>query len=472
MISVDYNTIFSMKKNRISMPKTAVAVTAFLLMLSGCSTDGNESAHSALISGRVTVDEELDNSGDNSGIELLITAPTPLQQELDTIFHAITDSSGFFEGTARFDEPEVYRMVLLRNDNIFGFQGLVLADGDTINYTATLPDIGTTSELQSKENDVFRDLERVDRNFNRVAQFINAGAISADSVDLELNKWSDIYWDVHERYPGTYASMIAGNSSVAVAGGWNDSLMVERADRLLETEGFLRRASREALAEYYAESGGINRVIQFYDRLENLAGSGNRQMEVQIDRIELLYDSSLTREANRYLQQFKEAYKDNEIAMEWADNKSYDLEFLTPGTPFPEFSFNTLTGDSISSSTLEDSPYLLEVTRLDNNLYQQQYDRTVAIHQIYSNFGLKIITVPLAASDIALDAFYEERGLLWSVIEPGSFQADSLIERYNINQVPTRFLVNDNGELVRRYVGNEYDDVVRGLQSIITQNGE
>ncbi|PWN07589.1 TlpA family protein disulfide reductase [Rhodohalobacter mucosus] len=449
-----------------------LTVAALVVLLAGCSFQSDESVNNAFISGRVTVDEELDNSGDNSGIELLITAPSSLQQGADTLFHATTDSSGFFEGTARFDEPEVYRMVVLRNNNVFGFQGLVLADGDTITYTATLPDIGSTSDLKSKENEIFRDLERVDRNFNRVAQFINAGAIPADSIEFEINKWSDIYWDVHERYPGTYASMVAGNSSVAVAGGWNDSLMVERANRLLETEGFLRRASRAALAEYYAETAGIERVLQFYDRLENLAKSENRLMEIQIDRIELLYDSSMTVEANRFLQQFTDNYSDNEIAMEWAENKSYDLEFLTPGTPFPEFSFLTLTDDSISSSMLEDSPYLLEITRLDNNLYQQQYDRTVAIHQIYSNFGLKIITVPLAASDVAMNAFYEERGLLWSVIEPDSFQADSLIERYNINQVPTRFLVNDKGELVRRYVGNEYDDVVRGLQSIITQNSE
>lgn len=461
-----------MLKNIHLILKAAFPFAASLLLLSGCSLDSDEAANSAFISGRVTVDEELDDSGDNSGIELLIAIPSQVSEQPDTLFHASTDSSGFFEGTARFDEPEVYRIVLLRNDNIFGFQGLVLADGDTITYTATLPDIGTTSELQSKENEVFRDLERVDRNYNRVAQFINAGAISADSIEFELNKWSDIYWDVHERYPGTYASMIAGNSSVTVAGGWNDSLMVERANRLLETEGFLRRASREAMTEYYAETGGIDGVLQFYNRLENLANPGNRLMEVQIDRIEFLYDSSMTIEANQFLQQFREDYENNEIAMEWAENKSYDLEFLTPGNPFPEFSFYTLMGDLISSSTLEDSPYLLEVTRLDNNLYQQQYDRTVAIHQIYSNFGLKIITVPLAATDVALDAFYEERGLLWSVVEPGSFQADSLIERYNINQVPTRFLVNDSGELVRRYVGNEYDDVVRGLQSILTQNSE
>ncbi|MDX1590910.1 MAG: hypothetical protein R3283_03045 [Balneolaceae bacterium] len=445
-------------------------VTAFIL--TGCGQNPDDSAYRAVIKGSVTVDEELDSSGDNGGIELLITIPSTSQQGPDTLFYAVTDSTGQFNGIAHFDEPSLYRMAVLRNDNLFGFQGLVLADGDTISYSATLPDIGTTSELQSRENDIYRDLERVDRNFNRVARFINAGAVSADSVEIELNKWSDIYWDVYERYPGTYASMIAGNSAVTVAGGWNDSLMVNRANRVLETEGFLRRSSREAMAQFFAESGGIEDVLQFYDRLESLAETEERLMELKIDRIELLYDSAMTMEANRYLEEFRNAYSDNQFAMEWADNKSYDLEFLTPGTPFPDFSFITISGDSISTMDLQDSPYLMEITRLDNSLYQQQYDRTVAIHQIYSNFGLNIITIPLAANEVTMQAFYEERGVLWNVISPDSFQADSLIERYNVNQVPTRFLVNDQGELVRRYVGNEYDDIVRGLQSIITQNRE
>jgi hypothetical protein len=458
--------------NRSLLKPELIFPFVLFLLFNGCSLNSDEPSLSALISGNVTVDEELDSSGDNSGIELLITIPSPNQQGPDTLFHAITDSTGHFQGVAYFDEPNLYRMAVLRNDNLFGFQGLVLADGDTITYSATLPDIGSSSELQSKENDIFRDLERVDRNFNRVAQFINAGAVSADSVQIELSKWSDIYWDVHVRYPGTYASMVAGNSSVTVAGGWNDSLMVDRANQLLETEGFLTRASRDRMAQHYATTGGIDDVLQFYDRLESLAESDNRLMELQIDRIELLYDSAMTVEANRYLEEFRQAYRDNQIAMEWAENKSYDLEFLTPGTPFPDFSFVTLSGDSISSSAMRNSPYLLEITRLDNNLYQQQYDRTVAIHQIYSNFGLDIITIPIAANDVALEAFYGERGMLWNVIEPDSFQADSLIEKYNVNQVPTRFLINDQGELVRRYVGNEYDDVVRGLQSILTQNRE
>lgn len=443
-----------------------------LIAASGCSGSDDVKESSALIRGTINVDEQLDSSGDFSGIELLITDRSMVSGNQDTLFYSITDSTGNFEETVKFQESGIYQMAILRNNNLFGVQNFILAPNDTISFNATLPDLASSSSLTSSENDLYQTVERVDRNFNRVARFINAGAVSADSVELELAKWSDIYWDVYQKYPGTYASMVAGNSSVTVARSWNDSLMVERSEQLLESEGFLRSSTRNVLSEYFAETGGIEEVLRFYEKLEALAKNERQKMEVRIDRIDFLYDSSLTVEANEYLSQFREFHSDNPDAMEWAENKSYDLEFLSPGSVFPDFGFSTLAGDSISSQSLKGSPYLLEVTRLDNSLYQQQYERTVAIHQIYSNFGLKIITVPLAVSPVALRAFYEERGMIWTVAQPGSFDTEEFIERFNVNQVPTRFLVNDKGEMVRRYVGNEYDDIVRGLQLIITQNNQ
>jgi hypothetical protein len=158
--------------------------------------------------------------------------------------------------------------------------------------------------------------------------------------------------------------------------------------------------------------------------------------------------------------------------MEWAENISYDLEFLAPGYPFPELSLMLSNGDSLNTSDLEGTPYLIEITRLDNPLYQQQFDRTLAIHQIYSNFGLQIVTIPLGATEVMLDAFFEERPRLWNVVQPNSFDSDTMLELLNINRVPTRFLVNGDGAIIQRYVGAEYDNIVRGLQQITNQNEE
>ena len=438
--------------------------------LVGCSGESKDSQMNTYISGQITVDEQLDISGDYSGIELLVSFQNPNGEIRDTVFYAVTDVDGKYSGVARFSDRDIYPVIISRNRNTFAVQNMIFADGDSITFNAQLPNITQTSELSSKENKVYETLERVERNFNRVAQFINAGVIAADSVDIEIQKWSDIYWEIFEKNSGTYAAMIAGNTSISMLRGWNDSLMIDRSEELLQIEKYLGRASRSALIDYYSDQGDLNDILQFLDRLENVAESENQKMNIQIDRIEILYDSSRTREANQYLNTFRETYSDNRAAEEWAENIRYDLEFLTPGSPFPEFAFQLINGDSATTENLQGKPFLIEITRLDNTLYQQQYDRTVAIHQIYSNFGLEIITIPLSANFVTLEAFFSERNRLWGFVLPGSYDAEELFETLNLTQVPTRFLVNDRGEIIRRYIGNEYDEIVRGLQLIITQN--
>jgi hypothetical protein len=360
-------------------------------ILIGCSRDSKDSQMSTYISGQITVDEQLDSSGDYSGIELLVSFQNPDGELRDTVFYAVTDVDGRYSGVARYSERDIYPVIISRNRNTFGVQNMIFADGDSIIFNAQLPNV-------------------------------------------------------------------------------SQSLMIDRSEELLQTEKYLERASRSALIDYYADQGDLNNILQFLDRLERIAESENQKMNIQIDRIEILYDSSRTREANQYLNTFRETYSDNWAAEEWAENIRYDLEFLTPGSPFPEFSFQLINGDSVTTETLSGRPFLIEITRLDNALYQQQYDRTVAIHQIYSNFGLDIITVPLSANFVTLEGFFSERNRLWGFVQPGSYDAEELVETLNLTQVPTRFLVNDRGEIIRRYIGNEYDEIVRGLQQIITQN--
>lgn len=443
-----------------------LAVTVF-----SCSREEQSEEYSTIIEGQITVDQELDPTGDYSDIQLLSTVRTS-DEESDTLFYAVTDSTGEFSGTAQFPARDIYPVLISRNNNTFGIINLVFAENDTVHIEAQLPNIDETVEISSKENRVIDTFQRVERNFARVAQYINAGVISGDSVRTEINKWSDIFWDLFEQYPGTYGAKLAGESSVTILSGFNDSLMVSRAQELLQEFSSLRPITRNTLLEYYAESGGLDRALQFLEDLKSNTEETDQLIELEMDRIELLYDSSRTVQATQVLDQFKEAYEENETAMQWAEDISYDLEFLAPGYPFPNLNFKLLNGDSLQTKQLVGNPYLLEITRLDNPLYQQQFGRTVAIHQIYKNFGLEIITVPFATSDVTLEAFFEERKRLWKIVQPNSFDSDQLIERLNLNQLPTRFLVNSDGQIIRRYVAEEYDDIVRGLQQITTQTEE
>ncbi|WP_234572157.1 TlpA family protein disulfide reductase [Rhodohalobacter sp. 614A] len=451
----------------------AQSLFLFLLLLTvvSCSGDDETDEHSAIIEGQITVDPALDETRDYSGIELISTIRSSVN-ESDTLFHAITDSTGSFSGIASFSERNIYPLLITRNNNTFGIVNVVFAENDTIRITGQLPNINETVDVSSRENEVIEVFQRIERNFSRVARFINAGIMSPDSAALEVNKWSDIYWDIYEKYPDTYGAKLAGETSISMLSGLNDSLMVNRSEELLQNYHTLMPVTRETLLEYYAETSGLERALAFIEDLKSRTDQEDDLIDLEMERIELLYDSSQTVQANQVLDQFKETYAEHEMVMQWAEDISYDLEFLAPGSPFPNLNFQLVNGDSLRIQELQGNPFLIEITRFENPLYQQQFNRTVAIHQIYKNFGLDIVTVPLATTDVTMNAFFEERQRLWKVVQPNSFNADQLIERLNLNRVPTRFLVNSDGTIIRRYVAEEYDDIVRGLQQITTQTEE
>lgn len=443
------------------------AVLAFGFLLSSCSSEPDRVG--TIIEGQITVDPELDSSMDYSGIELLIAFRGVDGSPQDTLFHSITDSTGSYHGTAYIEERGIYPVLVSRNNNRVGMMNLVLAQGDTVRVNAQLPDLNQTVAIQSVEHDAYETFERLQRNFNRVVTYINNVGMSQDSVETEILKWSDLFWDFYTQSESTLAGERSASTSITLLDGWDNELMLARTDSLLSKTNRLPTDLRVQLTGYFAETEGLDRSIQFLDQLDGRLSNRDHQLPIRQDKIRLLFDSSRTNNAELLLQDFKRTYSDNESALEWAENMDYDLANLAPGRPFPEFSFTDTDGETISNETMGDSPYLIEITRFDNALYQEQFEQTVVISQIYGSHGLKIITVPLSTSDVALNAFFDERVKMWPIVDPGSFNADKLIETYNIQRLPTRFLVNDQGTIIQRYVGAEYNNIIQGLQNILTQ---
>lgn len=448
-------------------PVTVAVMVWVSFTIISCSKDPVVEKKSAYISGIITVADSLDSSGNFSDFELISTIQHG-SGVTDTLFYAVTDSLGVFSGTALFENNDIYPLLIKRNQNNFGLINLVFADGDTIEMNGELPDIGQTLEINSPEHEALATLDRIERSFSRIVDYINAGAVSADSVQMEIEKWSDIYWQIYEENPNRHAGRLSGEMSANLLRGWDDSLMVARSNMVLDQYGILSSGSRNSMIEYYAESEGLGRSLAYIDELESRISGTQRLMDLKMVRIELLYDSSRTETAQQYLDEFTSEYEDDEFAMEWAQNKAFDLEFLAPGSPFPQMEFELTDGSDFRTEEMEGAPYLLEITRFDNILYQEQFERTIAIYQIYRNYGLEIITIPVSTTQITLDAFFEERSQFWKVVQPNTFSSDNLVETLNLNRVPTRFLIDTDGTIIGRYIGTEYDDIVRGLQQITT----
>lgn len=452
----------------ISMKKQVTGLFLLLIVyvVTGCGSDQTEKG--PIIKGQITVDSELDPSGDYSGIELLV-AETSIEGKRDTLFHSVTDSTGEFYGVASIDERGLYPLFVSRYNQPLGIFNLVLADGDTVSFNGQLPNINETATIESHEYDIYENYDRLQRNFQRVVNYVNSRGMSTDSVEAEIMKWSDLFWDLHQEYPDTYAGERAAATSASILQGWDSDLMLARTDSILERYNSLTDGLRLQLTEFYAGRDSLERSVEFLNQIEDRLKDKGQKLAVRQEKIKLLFDSSRTDRAAELLADFRQTYGDNQMAMEWADRTDYDITTLAAGKPFPEFSFQDSDGQTVSSESMSGTAFMIEFTRLDNPQYQQQYDRVLAIHQVYTNFGLEIITVPIGATDVVFNAFFEERAKYWDFIDPENIDANELREKYNLYRLPTRFLVNDQGNIVQRYVGTEFDRIVQGLQKTLTQ---
>lgn len=439
----------------------------FLLALgSGCSSD--EETLTTPVRGTITVADSVGSSGNYSGISITIINKDSSAAEADTLYHSTTDREGGFSGIARFPKRGQYAMLFSRNEQPLVRGGIILSPGDTVNITGELPGLAQTLKIRSKEHDALALYNRVERNFQRVTAFARAGRLKGDSLVTELRKWPDIFWQVYQEYPESLAGGLGAKRSIELLSEWDPAAMMHKIRQIQQDDDLVFLAATHG-KNYLAQVKGLDYSLSYLDSLKRQTDSSQELMRIQMERINLLYDSARVEEARKSLADFKNKYKEDEVADAWAESMTYDLEYLSPGDAIPEFSFRS-KGKEISRENLKGKPYLLEITPLANPLYLQQYDRSVVIYNIYKNYNFEIVTIPLDTSQVTINAFFEERIQPWPVAPANAFDRDSLIKTFNIQKVPVRFLVDSQGRIARRYIGREYTDVIQGIQQIMNTN--
>ncbi len=434
----------------------------------GCSAESdNKEAH---ISGSFTISDSLNENTDYSDIGFTVIQEDTAEEVVDTLFHAVTDSNGSFSGMATFQEKRRYPMVISHENNDLGRGGIILAEGDSVFVTGELPDISNTLKISSREHDAMEKFQQLGTNFRQVMEFARAGQIKGDSLRNELNKWSNLYWDVYEEEEGTFASTLSARESIKILGDVDQPEMMNRI-RVVDDIDDLSDLGATRGKRYLAQTEGLNAALSYLDSLASTTESDAPLKRVAMEKIKLLYDSARVDAAQQELNNFKDQFPEDSSSNEWVESMSYDLNYLSPGETIPEFQF-AHNGSTISRDSMLGQPYILEITQLSNGLYQEQFDRTVVIHSIYKNYGLQVITIPLDENQVTVDAFFEERVKPWPVADAQTFDRDTLLEEFNIRLIPTRFLIDKDGKIVRKYVGNEYDDVIQGIQQILNNKEE
>jgi peroxiredoxin len=442
------------------IPYYSLIVAALFVLISACSE--KDALPETFVEGTITVSDSLDDSGDYSDIGITILSPDTTGNLSDTLFNTTTDAKGNFSGYVQFPERRYYPVMISRNGRDLQQIPVILAENDSLNITMQLPDIRESLQLKSKEHEAMKTLNRVERSFQRVSLYARGGALSDSALFEEIKRWSDLYWEVYEKHENTLAAYMAAEKSADLLNSWNKEEMLRRIDEALPADYMIGVALNFG-KPYIAESRGFEAAASYLDSLSQLTDNKRVQEVIERNKIQLYFDSSRVKEAKNLLAAYEIDYTDNSASKKWARRIRYDLNYLAPGMNVPNFNFITQAGDTVTNSTLQEDVYILEFSPLANAEYQNDYDRTLIIHEIYKNYGLKIFTIPLDRSEVTVNAFFEERRKGWPVAKIGTFDVQDFIQKFNVVQIPTRFLIDQDGVIIRKYERAEFEDVIQGL---------
>lgn len=426
-------------------------LTIVLLVTIGACSKAQDYPYLSTITGRITVADSVDASRDYAGFTLSIVV-TDSTGRPDTLYNAVTDIAGNFRSQVYVPSQGRYPMTIGRYGNQLATAVVVLGREDTVKITAEFPGIEQTFLVDSPENEAIRAYDRVTRSYDRVLSFLRAGAVSQDSIPIELKKWSDIYWEMKDLYPGSLASRLGMIESLTILDGLDDSLLVSRVEGL-QTDENLTRSLTILSTSAYARTKGLDATLSYLTRRKNEANALNNRRYLDMTRVQLLSDSLRIDDAIAEMRIFDKSYSD-EVSKGWASMMVYDLGNLSLGKPMPTFSLEMEGGDIIDSDSLKGAPYILEIASLRDPVYQEQFQRMQGYFYVYNQVGVSFITIPIEDNIIVVDAFFEERQQLWPLAEAGTWRKGDLFQRLNITSLPARFLVDANGNIIRKYTGH------------------
>ncbi len=464
--------------------RTMVGVI-MMFLVTGCS-GGNPDAQvsqpeqsnqpdQTRIHGTITVDEALDDSGDYSGIGVMVLDMTAGP---DTLFQAQTNREGQFDGIASFYHQGIYELQIHRNNRRITDTTLILAHQDTVAVHGVLPRFSGHARISSRESEAMRTLNRLERQYNRILNIAVLGGIAQDTIPHVLENWSNIFWELYESWPGTVAAGIAARESLNMLEERNDDLLMLRLRQYGEYEDIRLLASRYGFLSELRR-GGLDKAIDWIDSLDTHATSSETRLQIAKNRIVALYDSSRIAEARSRVQDYEADFGDDEMAMQWLSAVRYDIERLSPGEKLPPFQLEVfrLAGSeetNVETLKMEDilgSPAMIEVVSLSDRLYQSSYPQLQTLHMIFGQEGVRFLTIPAEENLVAVRAFYEERGQDWPVAKAGAFAESDLEQRWNVYEMPVRFLIDSKGRIIRKYHGHNVNELLIELNRILN-NGE
>jgi hypothetical protein len=431
-------------------------VALFLaIVLSACGTSSAPEAPEgvqSVLEGRLTVNPAIDSVADYRGFEVVVSYRD--STGVDTLGAATTDSTGAFAMTVTAPDRGVYPLTIRRRGQLLKRDELVVADGDTARLVAELPlPSNRPLRIRSRENAAWMAYRNARAQHNQLlAEMLQRGEYGETGARRNIQQTATILWSLRDTYSGTVASEVAVAEAVAMLGGWNDSLAVAWAQQVDPgNPSFVEvvRVARQAQARRSGQAAALRLLRTFQAAAPNDETRAGIQSEVVLAHMDsLAQDSALA--AARAL---ADDYPDTRWA-DWTERAIYEIETLMPGMEAPSFAVRTAAGDSLRLADLRGRITVLEFYAPRVQAFQRELAARSALVRAAADAPFTLVSYSAEPDTLLNEAFLEGRDVPGiHVFAPSDGGAASLPRTYNVNTLPTRYLIDREGRIVGKYVG-------------------
>ena len=442
-----------MKMNRV-----LVAIVLYgVVVLPACARQERDverdQVHSVL-TGFITVNPEIDSTKDYRGFEVLVAMDA--EGEPDTLGYGVTDRSGAFAMDIVAPSRGRYSLLISRRGQILTMAALVVAQGDTASVKAVFPMGSRPIAIRSLENSAWMAYENTTAQHRlRLLELVQSEAYDEAEVGNLIRQSSEILWSLRETFPGTMGSEVAAVEAVSMVTVWDDSLALARALQIPpENVRYVEvaRAARAAQSRLAGHKAAVALLESFVAKAVTELQRSMLEFEIVAAHLDSMRYAVALTEARA----FKERYADTPYE-QWGDRAIYELENLIPGKEAPSFSVRDLRGDSLHLADLLGRYVLLEFYHPQDDAYERELQGRDALYADAP--ALEIVSISMAADSLVSEVFFDSREIpgRHSIAPPG------LAPLYNINVLPTRYLIDPEGIIVSKYVGSTMAAVYQEL---------
>lgn len=418
----------------------------------------------SVLRGTVTVNPEIDSTADYSGFELLV-----IQQAgnaVDTLGQAVTDRSGQFEMAVAAPERDVYPLIIRRRGTVVASDDYVAAPGDTATMRVQMPVGNRPLPIRSPENSAwmaYRNTLSLHRQ--GLIERVQADTVQASAMGENVQQTASILWSMENSYANTLGAAYARAEAVTLLAGWDDSLAVARAREIAPTNPRfveVAQTARRAQARLDGQESALKLVRDFQARAQTNSQRAALQAEIVRAHVDSLEQDAALEAAQQLITNYP-----NSRWADWADRTTYEIENLMPGMPAPEFSVTTWNGARLDLADLQGRPVVLEFYQPSNQLYQKQIPTRKALYEDTRPADLALVSVSLQPDTLLNEGFFEGRELPGIHVVAPEEVARSFVSTYNLGSLPTRFVIDAEGNIVGKYVGSAFVGLREDLRQLL-----